>query len=779
MGKYLSGKALQQAVFKRTEGYAANVRKIYQDSLGKIIDIVKGTELEEGTPFSFSAYGYSEEVTPILRSMYSKVYKEIKGGAKKEWMMAADNNDELVKSIFGVASIEDHRFARFFQRNLEAMDSLFARKERGLNLSQKVWRYTEQLKTELEDSLALAIGEGTPANRLATKIQQYLQDPDRFYRRFRVKIGEDENGQPIYGRIWKRRIWSAADQSYKWIDDDPRKYHPGKGMYRSSYRNAQRLARTETNIAYRSSDYERWQQLPFVIGIEICLSNNHPVPDICDDLKGVYPPGTKFTGFHPNCRCYAKPVLADKATLDKMLEKIMDDENPAEIKDPGIVNEPPGTFRAWMRDNQERYEKAKGKGTLGYFFKDNQSLVEKAIYGLSPAEKKALSYSDKLVDPLAILKKYGADGLDNLYSAVSAKLSTMLQGTLQQQKNTLEFEINWVKQYKKYATWEEATAAYQKALDKVNLQIQKEEIKNLAAGVDNFLADHPGSKVVKKLKKQIQEALDADDLTTAKNLINFANSKVEAYNTQQAKKAIKASVTESTTDIEAYCDENRTFESKVWSQEDFNKFQPRMIKDTQKGWLNGSHEARQSIIDYTNGDYYSVNKSYYLDHTGCEQGKLMSEIIDHCVLSEDTVLRRGTDFSELGSIFGDEFKRLLDAGDVAGLNKLAGCKGVNEGFISTSFDMKGGFSGAVDLRIYAPKGTQAIYAKPISIYGDQLGKEWNAMTARTDFLQGRENEVVVNRGYQLRFVKAEPGQYHGSNVTIYVELLTRDARAVI
>ena len=58
-GKYLSGKQLQQALFKRTEGYAANVRAIYNDSLGKIIDIVKGTELEDGVPFSFSEYGFT------------------------------------------------------------------------------------------------------------------------------------------------------------------------------------------------------------------------------------------------------------------------------------------------------------------------------------------------------------------------------------------------------------------------------------------------------------------------------------------------------------------------------------------------------------------------------------------------------------------------------------------------------------------------------------------------------------------------------------------------
>lgn len=302
--KYIDYKKQQQELFKRTEGYAAEVRAIYLDALGEIINLVKGTELEDGKPFSFSEYGYSEEVTPILRNMYSRTYQAIRGGVQKEWILSNEHNDELVKSIFGASSIEDHHFARYFLRNKEAMDAFFARKtgEEGLSLSQKVWKYNGMFKEELENALDLAIGEGTPANRLATKIKGYLQEPDKFYRRFRVKIGEDENGNPIYGRIWKRRIWDKESESYKWVNDDPKKYHPGQGVYRSSYRNAQRLARTETNIAYREADFTRWQQLDFVVGVEIKLSNNHPVWDICDDLKGVYPKGFKWVGWHPNCR---------------------------------------------------------------------------------------------------------------------------------------------------------------------------------------------------------------------------------------------------------------------------------------------------------------------------------------------------------------------------------------------------------------------------------------------------------------------------------------------
>lgn len=64
----------------------------------------------------------------------------------------------------------------------------------------------------------LAIGEGTGANKLASKIQTYLQDPDRFYRRFRIKVGEDENGNTVYGRVWKRRVYDKETESYKWVE---------------------------------------------------------------------------------------------------------------------------------------------------------------------------------------------------------------------------------------------------------------------------------------------------------------------------------------------------------------------------------------------------------------------------------------------------------------------------------------------------------------------------------------------------------------------------------
>jgi len=546
-GKYLSGKQLQQALFKRTEGYAANVRAIYNDSLGKIIEIVKGTELEPGVPFSFSEYGYTDEVQPILRNMYSRVYQAIRTGIQKEWMFASENNDELVKSVFGDSSIEDNHFAKYFLRNREAMDAFFARKTQGLDLSQKVWKYTSQYKGELEGTLDLAIGEGTPANRLASQIQQYLQDPDRWYRRFRVKIGEDEDGNPIYGRIWKRRIFDPEDGIYKWINDDPNHYHPGQGVYRSSYRNAQRLARSETNIAYRSADFERWQQLDFVVGVEIKLSNNHPEPDICDQLKGIYPKDFKWTGWHPNCRCYMVPVMATDQELDDMVDRILSGEEPGNlsVESSNEVTEAPESVKKWLEDpkTQERMEKAEAKGTLPYFIRDNKDLVNHVLKPPTPEE----------LHHQALVKQYGEEAVQKLYDAFDAFKLKISTGDLAFQAKKLKFEANWVADKNKFATSQEMAKMLLDELAKVE---KKLEIQTATDEAQTVLAFKSKSKPLKDLQKQIQEAIaQGEDAALIRDLTGKAAIRIQDLEKARLKKLVAQGGDGSTIDLFASAEE--------------------------------------------------------------------------------------------------------------------------------------------------------------------------------------------------------------------------------
>ena len=100
--------------------------------------------------------------------------------------------------------------------------------------------------------------------------------------------------------------------------------------------------------------------------------------------------------------------------------------------------------------------------------------------------------------------------------------------------------------------------------------------------------------------------------------------------------------------------------------------------------------------------------------------------------------------AEMGSIFGDDFLRMVRAGDIDGLNAVAGCRGINEGFISTSFDMSGGFWKSVDLRIYAPKGTQALYAQTISRCGVWPGGGWGGATGGRPPLTGMEEKRILD-----------------------------------
>ena len=222
---------------------------------------------------------------------------------ESQWTLANEKGNELCRQVFGDREDEltPAMRRRYYTSNQPALEAFIGRKEGGLGLSDRVWDYSEQFRQEIELALDAGIRDGLPATRMATRLKAYLKHPDKLFRRVR-----DDHGQ--------LRLSKAA-----------KAYHPGRGVYRSSYKNARRLAATETNMAYRTADHLRWQQMDFVVGQRVVLSNNHTLNgkrfrDICDDLsapqgstatsgRGCYPKDFKFTGWHPLCRCHAEPIL--------------------------------------------------------------------------------------------------------------------------------------------------------------------------------------------------------------------------------------------------------------------------------------------------------------------------------------------------------------------------------------------------------------------------------------------------------------------------------------
>jgi hypothetical protein len=247
-------------------------------------------------PFSFDDYPMTKKrIDKAIRKLQKNVETAIVNGVRSGWTLANNKNNVLCDRVFGDNKyrLTKEQERRYYSNNDKALEAFIERKTNGLNLSDRVWKYSDQFKNEIEMGLDLGIRNGLPAAEIARDLKQYLQYPDKLFRRVR-----DEHGQLHLSK-------AAKD------------FHPGAGVSRSSFKNARRLAVTETNIAYRTSDHTLWQKLDFVVGIEIRLSNNHtlngkPFTDICDDLKGKYPKTFKFTGWHPLCYDELSEVYTDR-----------------------------------------------------------------------------------------------------------------------------------------------------------------------------------------------------------------------------------------------------------------------------------------------------------------------------------------------------------------------------------------------------------------------------------------------------------------------------------
>ena len=346
--------------------YRAQVDAIYRTLTKEAAAIASGidTEMPEDL-FSFSDYPKTmKRVDALIEAYKADMMKVVVNGVKSEWTLANNKNNEIARQVFGdkAGKLTPEQERRYYTNNDTARQAFLDRKERGLNLSDRVWDYSGKFRKEIEMGVDLCLRKGMPAAEMARELQKYLRHPDELYRRVR-----DQHGNLTLSK-------AAKD------------FHPGRGVYRSSYKNALRLAITETNMAYRLADWERWQQMDFVVGIRIQLSNNHtclgkdgephPFHDICDELAGEYPKSFKWVGWHPQCRCNAVPILktVDEKIADNLAKR--NGQAPAKESVNSVTEKNSGGLRKlneWLEANKER---AKGWSSMPYFVRDNPQYIK-------------------------------------------------------------------------------------------------------------------------------------------------------------------------------------------------------------------------------------------------------------------------------------------------------------------------------------------------------------------------------------------------------------------
>ena len=299
------------------------------------------------------------------------------------WDISNKKNNALVESLFKGKDLTDKQKIRYFQNNEPALKAFTERKHNGLRLSDRVWNIVGGYKNDIETALSVSMEQGKSAHDLAKEVQQYLNEPNKLFRRVRDEFGELQ------------------------LSKNAQNYHPGAGVYRSSYKNALRLARTEINMAYRTADFTRYQQLDFIVGIEIKTSGNHPEHDICDQLAGRYPKDFKFVGWHPNCRCYQKTILKTEEEMERDEERMRKGQEPAANSE-NSVNDVPDEFKGWVNENEDKIKRAKNKP---YFVTDNpkysntkdgyKSVFSNSEVDLKPSEIKDISEVENKIAKIA------------------------------------------------------------------------------------------------------------------------------------------------------------------------------------------------------------------------------------------------------------------------------------------------------------------------------------------------------------------------------------------
>jgi hypothetical protein len=323
----------------------AELRKFYEDAIRQIT-IGYSQITFNGEVFQLKDFpGLLARIKNEVGKLHAQIYAATVNGIKESWDFANDKNNILVDKRLSGKKPSKRAVQILYDPNKDALKAFITRKEKGLNLSKRVWNTLSTYRTEMEAALGVGISEGRSAVQMAADLKKYLNDPDRLFRKVR---GDDG----------KLKLSRAA-----------RNFHPGQGIYRSSFQNALRLTATETNMSYRTSDHERWKTLPFVKGIRVHLSNNHPTFDECDALSGLYPKDFIFKGWHPRCRCFSTAEQISDAEYDKYEDSILGLGEAPLIK---LIEDIPAKAKQWIEKNAERI---KGWANTPYWVKDNPDFV--------------------------------------------------------------------------------------------------------------------------------------------------------------------------------------------------------------------------------------------------------------------------------------------------------------------------------------------------------------------------------------------------------------------
>lgn len=488
--KRFSVQSYDAAHYRQTEQYTQAVDALFDRATNEIVRAAAKGQYDPDKPFSFDDYpSVKALMQSVTKQLASRITTVIESGSKKQWLFACSKNDGFIASILETSKLSKARLKKMQDQNLDALKTFQGRKVEGMNLSQRVWKYVGQYREQLEAAIDAGLGEGRSAAQLSRDVRQNLRDPNRLFRRVRDKRGN--------------LVLSKA----------ARAFHPGRGVYRSSAKNAARLTRSEINMAYRESDYLRWQSLDFVVGFEVKRSNHEPLCDcdICEKLQGRYPKHFKFKGWHPQCMCYAVPILMDEETFDENelgdLKAALRGTQYKRLEAKNVVVDVPDGFKEWVKEHEEAQA---NWSSTPYFIKDNfkDGKLSKGLkfdtQQIDPVQQQLDQLKPQISSIRTLCNEWGLntfildDAIQNRNPSGVVNAISVLQGrvdaAMKEYNNFIADATQAIKDARKY---------------KIDVTDMLELIATVTSDKREWIMTKASCKeMLDKLKKRIQDAID-------------------------------------------------------------------------------------------------------------------------------------------------------------------------------------------------------------------------------------------------------------------------------
>ena len=244
----------------------------------------KGKTLQE------TLFGVEQTVKELSASVSRTVQQNVTSSVNLGLSKTLDTAE-----IYATKVVFDMRSEEFIELSRRLTDAAETTVD-GIKLSGKVWDINQVALSNMRQAIITDLIDQTPLNVTAQKMKKLLLSPNSDM------------------RTKKWRLYF-------------KQHPPGRGVYRSAAKNAQRVLVTESNRAYRLGTTAYSQGKDWIRSNKWNRSGSPADCPICNELatqdlyglgSGNYPPGSAPSTPHPWCECYITIEPLDEFRVDQI-----------------------------------------------------------------------------------------------------------------------------------------------------------------------------------------------------------------------------------------------------------------------------------------------------------------------------------------------------------------------------------------------------------------------------------------------------------------------------